>query len=443
MNESTTIRFVGLDVHRDSIAIAVASSDGKPAESLGTVPNDIPGLKVPGREGGGVRLVGSPRVACRGIKYDDDSYPPTVITDPLPTAVFVDKWWEVGIVTRAEGPGAPFPDEVWVEKAPAHPTQAPPHRSRRRRCSSGTRTRRRCVRCPAKADVVVLGAGPAGLSASIGLAGRGLQVRLVTLATGRGRPRRGEPVAGGGAPAPRLGVWDAFVADDHSPCFANASAWGGGELRHHDFLRDPRGHAWHIDRRRFERRLAERAEAVGVASVSVARAPRCEWTGGRWRVRTGRFTPTRPRHASSSMRRADRPGLVGDAGPLRIGGDAQVAAVAFLETRGRPIEDTTSLVEAVERGWWYSAALPDGRLVAAFMTDHDLLPPGATIPEVWPSLLDGAAHTARRLAEGGYRRHRPPGSWRPRAAGWSRWRGRAGPPSATRRCATIPSPRTA
>jgi transposase len=44
MSESNTIRFVGLDVHRDSIAIAVAVLDGKPAESLGAVPNDIPGL---------------------------------------------------------------------------------------------------------------------------------------------------------------------------------------------------------------------------------------------------------------------------------------------------------------------------------------------------------------------------------------------------------------
>jgi transposase len=44
MNEGTTIQFVGLDVHRDSIAIAVAVRDGKPAESLGSVPNDIPGL---------------------------------------------------------------------------------------------------------------------------------------------------------------------------------------------------------------------------------------------------------------------------------------------------------------------------------------------------------------------------------------------------------------
>src|SRR6266511_2582515 len=44
MNEATTIRFVGLDVHRDSIAIAVAQRDGQPAESLGTVPNDAAGL---------------------------------------------------------------------------------------------------------------------------------------------------------------------------------------------------------------------------------------------------------------------------------------------------------------------------------------------------------------------------------------------------------------
>jgi transposase len=44
MSESNTIRYVGLDVHRDSIAIAVAVLDGQPAKSLGAVPNDIPGL---------------------------------------------------------------------------------------------------------------------------------------------------------------------------------------------------------------------------------------------------------------------------------------------------------------------------------------------------------------------------------------------------------------
>lgn len=44
MSESTTLQFIGLDVHRDSVAIAVAKPDGQPAQSLATVPNDIPGL---------------------------------------------------------------------------------------------------------------------------------------------------------------------------------------------------------------------------------------------------------------------------------------------------------------------------------------------------------------------------------------------------------------
>jgi transposase len=44
MNDNTTLQFVGLDVHRDSIAIAVAHMDGQPAQSLATVPNDVLGL---------------------------------------------------------------------------------------------------------------------------------------------------------------------------------------------------------------------------------------------------------------------------------------------------------------------------------------------------------------------------------------------------------------
>jgi hypothetical protein len=44
MSESTTLQFIGLDVHRGSVAIAVARPDGQPAQSLATVPNQIAGL---------------------------------------------------------------------------------------------------------------------------------------------------------------------------------------------------------------------------------------------------------------------------------------------------------------------------------------------------------------------------------------------------------------
>jgi transposase len=37
---SQVSKYVGLDVHKETIAVAVARSDGRPAESLGTIPND-------------------------------------------------------------------------------------------------------------------------------------------------------------------------------------------------------------------------------------------------------------------------------------------------------------------------------------------------------------------------------------------------------------------
>ena len=36
--------------------------------------------------------------------------------------------------------------------------------------------------------------------------------------------------------------------------------------------------------------------------------------------------------------------------------------------------ETRTIIEACREGWWYSAPLPGGRAVAAFMTDADLLP---------------------------------------------------------------------
>lgn len=38
------VRFVGLDVHKASIAIAVADSDGREPETVATIPNDTSAL---------------------------------------------------------------------------------------------------------------------------------------------------------------------------------------------------------------------------------------------------------------------------------------------------------------------------------------------------------------------------------------------------------------
>ena len=64
----------------------------------------------------------------------------------------------------------------------------------------------------------------------------------------------------------------------------------------------------------------------------------------------------------------------------------------------RDPSDTRTLVEASELGWWYSAGLPNGRLIVAFMTDADLLPTG--FPRVrahWHRQLELVPHTRARV----------------------------------------------
>jgi flavin-dependent dehydrogenase len=55
-------------------------------------------------------------------------------------------------------------------------------------------------------------------------------------------------------------------------------------------------------------------------------------------------------------------------------------------------------VEAVDYGWWYSAMVPDGRIVTAYMTDADLYAGGARhSANYWHKQLAKGVHTSSRL----------------------------------------------
>jgi hypothetical protein len=59
-------------------------------------------------------------------------------------------------------------------------------------------------------------------------------------------------------------------------------------------------------------------------------------------------------------------------------------------------EDSTTLVESVEDGWWYTSPLPAGRRIAAFLTDGDLLP----TREQWPVALQRTRHVSAAVSGG-------------------------------------------
>ena len=62
------------------------------------------------------------------------------------------------------------------------------------------------------------------------------------------------------------------------------------------------------------------------------------------------------------------------------------------------------LVEAVENGWWYSAPLPNGKLIAVFMTDAGLIRSDKlSSTAVWMDRLADSVHHRRRVAHHGGR----------------------------------------
>jgi flavin-dependent dehydrogenase len=207
----------------------------------------------------------------------------------------------------------------------------------------------------------------------------------------------------------RLGVWDAFLATRPVPCHANRSAWGGGSrLLEYSFIADPHGHGWHLDRACFDAMLLTAAEEAGVhvlRHTRAAKAHRCG--GGRWQIAlhdgeivvaevivdaTGRGAAI-ARRLGTRWRRADR----------------LVAVVGFLAPFEMARADSTTLVESTPDGWWYSALLPDERLVVVFMTDPDLLKARqAATASGWMAWLGEAPHTFERVTRGGYRLAGPP-----------------------------------
>lgn len=245
---------------------------------------------------------------------------------------------------------------------------------------------------PTSVSVAVIGGGPAGASAALELARHGIATVMLERSVGSGNPA-GECLAPSANPLMRrLGVYDALLASRPLPSHANRSSWGGdGTPADRDFLHEPHGHGWHLDRPAFNSALLDAVEAAGVSVCRQSQAVRLERAGGSWRI--GIETPCGARSLTAAMLvdASGRAAVVARRQAVRRRTfDKQVAAVAMLTRNAntRELHDATTVIEAVENGWWYAALLPDGRLTVAWFTDPDLLARSAAWrPAVWWDLL--------------------------------------------------------
>lgn len=236
------------------------------------------------------------------------------------------------------------------------------------------------------ADLAVLGAGPAGCAAALHAASLGLSVTLVGPPP-QATQRIGENLAASAKPLlQQLGLWPDFLAQGHLPCEGSKSAWGSSVLVSNGFIGNPYGHAWLLDRPAFDQLLYRRA-ARTCATLETRFRNALESSGG-WALLLDNGMTLNARFVIDASGASSR--FARSQGVSRMAEDHLLAGFAYFR---RPSEwqDNTSLIEAVEDGWWYSAPIPGDRLVAMFLTQP------SNWNASWDHQLKLAPHTKDRI----------------------------------------------
>jgi flavin-dependent dehydrogenase len=184
-----------------------------------------------------------------------------------------------------------------------------------------------------------------------------------------------------------MGLINEFIAQGHVPCYGNRSIWGRKAPTETDFLRDPDGHGWHLDRARFDAWLRHTAVARGALPLMPARLLSIRRDDEGWQVRIATSGGEQIVSAAFAIDAGGRSApLARQIGARRRVSDRLVCGWihGFACPMGRG--SGLTVVEAVEDGWWYTGPLPDGRRVLAFLTDADL--PAARIAHNTACLID-------------------------------------------------------
>ena len=225
-------------------------------------------------------------------------------------------------------------------------------------------------------DVLVIGGGPAGAAAALTLTQAGRRCAVL-----EGRPAPEWKIGETLAPESRqlllaLGVWECFLHAGHLPSPGLCSVWGDGGPVEKNFIFNPHGSAWQLDRAQFEAGLLAAAESAGTRVWRGCTAQTIQRTAGaadgrRWEVAAGDeiFRATWLVDASGRGSVVAR-----QLGVTRPAVDRLVAVYAVVAAPTGRDEDARTHLEACAGGWWYSALMPGGRRIFSFQTDADLLP---------------------------------------------------------------------
>ena len=217
-------------------------------------------------------------------------------------------------------------------------------------------------------DVAIIGGGPGGSATAISLRAHAPSLSVILIeASHYDGLRVGETL-----PPParsildHLHVWNEFSRLSPREVFGTSAVWGSTTPADNDFFFMPANTGWHLERNSFDAMLAAVACERGAALVLDTSVDAVEQSNSRWRLTLSTGATVFARFI------VDATG--GAVFGRRLGArfeslDRLVGIVRFF---AGSTDDSRLLVEAFEHGWWYTAGLPNGKRIAACVTDADL-----------------------------------------------------------------------
>jgi flavin-dependent dehydrogenase len=204
----------------------------------------------------------------------------------------------------------------------------------------------------------------------------------------------GESLPGAARPLLRdLNLLSIVEDGSHLRSFGNVSAWGSSELAATDFINDPHGAGWHLDRARFDAALRAAAQAAS-AALQSGRVEAATVTDDGWQIALAGEAISARWLIDATGRRA----LVARTqNVMRQRDDSLVALCAWAVTPATDT-DTRTLVESAPDGWWYTARLPDNTRVAVLHVEADNAAAILHTTGAWQVHLARTTYISRALA---------------------------------------------
>lgn len=230
-----------------------------------------------------------------------------------------------------------------------------------------------------KYDVVIVGAGVAGCATALALkkANKSLRIAIIERNESVVHPFKiGETLPPQASKQfQNLNIWETFLACNFSSSYGTSSLWGSNELYTNEYIFSPYGYGWNLDRNQFDQFMLEQAKLQEVdfyfnTSCVSSKLDNSQWqlecqsTVNRIFLRANFVVDASGKKAAFSTLQNIK----------KIKTDKQVGIYSFYDLKqDNEVKIKEGIVvETTENGWWYSATLPNHKLVLGFMTDADL-----------------------------------------------------------------------